>query len=88
MPDGATDTVRLTVNVVGDLVEVDIDPDMLLWNVMNQAFSQTGRTGEAWENWEMRDSDGLLLDIKVKVRAFDWTPGTTLFLNTKAAIGA
>lgn len=78
---------RLIVNVAGEPVTIQANPDKLLWVVMNQAFGAAGRTGEPWENWELRDDDGRLLDIEIKVRDFGWVPDTLLFLNMKAAIG-
>jgi hypothetical protein len=79
--------MRLTVNVAGEVVQVQADPTRPLWNVMNQAFAAAGRLGEPWENWELRDSTGRFLDRKVVLSEFGLHPGVTLFLNMKAGIG-
>jgi hypothetical protein len=77
----------LVIVVNGHPTTVDVEPNALLRSVIPKALEQTGNQGQPPENWELRDANGVVLDIAKKVRDFGFAIGTKLFLNLKAGVG-
>ncbi|MCY3883591.1 MAG: DUF2604 domain-containing protein [Gammaproteobacteria bacterium] len=82
-----TDGLSLNVVVNGQPVTVEVDIEMLMQTVVLDALKKTGNSGQAEENWELRDSDGRIIDLNKAFGALDLKPDATLFLNLRAGIG-
>lgn len=78
---------ELKIVVNGYTTEVKVNEEDPLKVVIPKALEQTKNTGQPSSNWELRDSEGKVLDIEKKVEEFRFTPETTLFLSLKAGIG-
>ena len=79
--------IEMTVVVNGQptvVVAVEDDP---LSAIIPDALRQTGNSGQPPENWELRDTDGNLLDLNKKIGDFGFDDKTRLFLNLKAGVG-
>ena len=80
---------KITISVVvnGQLTVVDATDDEPVGEVITDAHRQTGTSGQPPKNWELRDSDGNLLDLNKTVGNYGFDDKTTLFLNLKAGVG-
>ena len=63
---------------------IDSEP---LSSIIPDALEQTGNTGQPPANWELRDSDGTLLDLNKKIEDYGFQDKVRLFLNLKAGVG-
>jgi hypothetical protein len=79
--------IELTVVVNGQSTQVAANEEAPLLTVVEKALEQTGNTGQPADNWELRNSLGVDLDVHKKVEDFHFEPGTQLFLNLKAGVG-
>ena len=59
--------------------------DDTLGGIIPVALAQTLNTFRPLEDWELRDTDGMLLDLETKVKD---APEERLFLNLKAGFAA
>jgi len=83
MPDN---NILLTIVVNGTPAQVEANVNAPLRTVIARALAQTQNTGRPPEDWELRDAQGILLDITKKVGEFNFPEGTTLFLNLTAGV--
>ena len=79
--------ISITVVVNGQPTVVDAAEDVPLGTIIPDALRQTDNTGQPPENWELRDTDGNLLDLDKKIEDYPFTDKTRLFLNLKAGVG-
>lgn len=79
--------IPLEVIVNGTSTIVDANVHEPLGAIIPKALAQTGNQGQPPDNWELRDANGVPLPLDEKVGAFNFQPGTKLFLNLKAGIG-
>ena len=85
--DDTPKKAEITVVVNGQpTVIVAVENDRLR-SIIPDALRQTGNSGQPPENWELRDSDGNLLDLNKKIGDFGFDEKTRLFLNLKAGVG-
>ena len=77
----------LTVVVNGTPTEVEVNENAPLGTIVPKALHQTGNQGQPPENWELKDAVGNLLDLRMKIGAFNFPAGVALFLSLKAGIG-
>jgi Protein of Unknown function (DUF2604) len=85
LPANHDNKTNLTIVVNGEPTVVEANPHAALHSVIGRALAQTGNTGQAEENWELRDASGLKLDLNRKISEFP--PDVRLFLNLKAGVG-
>ena len=79
--------IQITVVVNGQPTVVDASADDPLGTIILDALRQTANSGQPPENWELRDSDGTLLDLDKKIGEYGFPEKTRLFLNLKAGVG-
>ena len=79
--------ISITVVVNGQPVDVDAFDNEPLGSIIPDALQQTGNTGQPAENWELRDSDGTLLDLGKNIGEYGFPEKVRLFLNLKAGVG-
>lgn len=77
----------IAVVVNGQITIVEAQPDAPLGTIIPKALHQTNNKGQPPENWELRDSNGVLLDLAKKIKDFNFPPNVRLFLNLKAGVG-
>lgn len=81
------DKIQLTVVVNGQEAPVEGNANAPLHTIVAKALADTQNTGQGPDNWELRDGNGVVLDLGAKVGSFGFEAGTRLFLNLKAGIG-
>ena len=79
--------IPITVVVNGQPTVVDAIEDDPLGTIIPDVLRQTENSGQPPENWELRDSDGTLLDLDKKIGDYGFPEKTRLFLNLKAGVG-
>lgn len=77
----------LTIVVNGQPVEIEANENAPLRSLVGRALELSGNVGQPPENWELRDAEGILLDLDKKIKEFSFPEGVKLFLNLKAGIG-
>ena len=79
--------MSITVVVNGQPTVVDAIGDAPLGTIIPDALRQTENSGQPPENWELRDTDGNLLDLNKTIEDYGFPDKVRLFLNLKAGIG-
>ena len=77
----------LTIVVNGQPVEIEANENAPLRSLVGRALELSGNVGQPPENWELRDAEGILLDLDKKIKEFSFPEVVKLFLNLKAGIG-
>jgi hypothetical protein len=85
MADNSKNSIELTVVVNGQPVSVSANKNAPLRTVVPEALRLSNNSGQPPENWELRDENGKLIDLGVKIE--DLQLGTKQFLNLKAGVG-
>ena len=80
-------TIEISVVVNGQPVPSKIDVDDPFLKLVNDVLESTGNTGQPFENWELRDASGNIIDLDKTAKALGLKDGAKLFLNLKAGIG-
>ena len=79
--------ISITVVVNGQPTVVDAIGDAPLGTIIPDALRQTENSGQPPENWELRDTEGNLLDLDKKIEDYGFPEKVRLFLNLKAGVG-
>ena len=79
--------VLLIVVVNGQPTDINAVVEDPLGSIIPEALQKTENKGQPPENWELRDSDGSLLDLDKSVGDYGFPPKFRLFLNLKAGVG-
>lgn len=87
MPADHPHKVDLTIIVNGQPTVVTASSEAPLETVVPKALEQTGNAGQPPGNWELRDADGKVLDLKKEIDSFGFPKDVKLFLNLKAGVG-
>ena len=85
MADGKKTDVTVIVN--GQPTVVFAIEDQPLGNIIPDALRQTGNSGQPPKNWELRDTQGNLLDPDKNYGDYAFPEKVRLFLNLKAGVG-
>ena len=85
---GGADKMQLTIVVNGTPAAIDQNVNSPLRAVIERALAATGNeAGQSVENWELRDEQGVLLELDRKIGSFGFVGTATLFLSLKAGVG-
>ena len=79
--------ISITVVVNGKPTDVEAFDTASLGAIIPDALRQTQNSGQPPENWELRDTDGTLLDPEKTIGDYGFQDKTRLFLNLKAGVG-
>ncbi|MDE2933828.1 MAG: DUF2604 domain-containing protein [Chloroflexota bacterium] len=79
--------IFISVVVNGQLTVVESTEDQPVGQIIPDALRQTGNSGQPPKDWELRDSDGNLLDLNKTIGDYGFDEKTRLFLNLKAGVG-
>ena len=78
--------IQLVFIINGANFSVETSIDAPLKEAVARALAESGNTGRPASEWQVRDSNGVLLDVERKIKDFGFTNGTRLFLSL--AVGA
>ena len=84
-PKPPKETITVVVN--GNPTEVAANLNAPLRTLVNKALDQTGNAGQPPESWELRDAQGVVLDLEKKIGDYQFPPDVKLFLSLKAGVG-
>jgi hypothetical protein len=79
--------LAITVIVNGQPTVVEAETEAPLGTIIPIALEQTKNTGQPADNWELRDSAGVELNLDQKIEDFHFPKDVRLFLNLKAGVG-
>jgi hypothetical protein len=79
--------ITLQVVVSGQSTSVKVNLRQPVENLVKEALRESGNKGQAPSEWELRTSDGRLIDQNVEVGAAGIVEGMTLFLSPRAGAG-
>ncbi len=77
----------LTIIVNGAPAVVERNNHAPLKSAVEKALADTGNVGQPLENWELRDANGVALDLTQPVGSFNFPDDVKLFLSLKAGVG-
>lgn len=78
--------VELTFIINGANFSVETNLNAPLKEAVARALSESGNTGRPPSEWQVRDANGVLLEVERKIRDFGFQNGARLFLSL--AVGA
>lgn len=81
------DKLDIAVIVNGQPTVVSANPNSPLHTIVPRALEQTGNAGQQPDAWELRNAEGVTLELGRKIKDFGFPPGVKLFLNLRAGIG-
>jgi len=86
MPD-KDKKVTIVFVINGEDVTVEQNENAPLKAARDKALEQSGNTGRPFDEWEIRNEQGELLDPTAKIETFGFTDGVRLFLNLMVGAG-
>ncbi len=79
--------VTLIFVINGEDVEIKVNVNEPLSAARDQALAKSHNTGRPPNEWEVRDSNGIVLPVEQKIKEFHFENGTKLFLTLKVGAG-
>ena len=83
----ANPNIAVTVVVSGQQTSVTVNPHQKVEHLIKEALHETGNKGQPPGEWELRTSDGALIEQAITVEAAKIAAGMTLYLNPRAGVG-
>ncbi|MHB1863804.1 MAG: DUF2604 domain-containing protein [Gemmatimonadaceae bacterium] len=77
----------VTVVVSGQPTNIRTNIHQAVEHLVKEALKESGNKGQPPSEWELRTSDGSLIDQSLEVGAAGITDGATLFLSPRAGAG-
>lgn len=77
----------LTIVVSGHPLTEDFPSNQRLEQIVGRVLKQTNNTGQDPSSWELRDSNGNVLNLNLTAAEAGLHDGVTLFLNPRAGAG-
>ena len=84
---GKTEDVSVIVVVSGQPIQIKVNVHQRVEQLVHLALQQSGNKGQPPSEWELRTSDGTLIDQSRDIDAAGITDGMTLYLSPKAGAG-
>lgn len=80
---------HITVQIVvsGQPTSIVADVHQFVEQLVKDALKESGNKGQPPSEWELRTTDGTLVDQTLKIGAAGIVSGTTLFLSPRAGAG-
>jgi hypothetical protein len=80
---------HITVKVIvsGQPTSVTVEKKQKVEHLVREALQQSGNKGQPPADWELRNSDGALIDQNLTIEAAGIVNGMTLFLSPRAGAG-
>ena len=82
-------TQNITVNVVvsGQAISIKVNISQTAEHLVKDALKESGNKGQPPSEWELRTSDGMLIEQGVEIGAAGIVNGVTLYLSPRAGVG-
>lgn len=80
-------TVRIIFIINGENFPVDVRDDATLGLAVERALKESGNTGRPPDEWEVRDSNGVLLEMGRTIERLGLKNGARLFLSLRVGAG-
>jgi hypothetical protein len=78
-------TIIFIIN--GQDVAVDVNLEAPLSSAVHRALAQSGNTGRPPDEWEVRDTDGILLEQNRTIEDLGLISGARVFLSLRVGAG-
>jgi hypothetical protein len=78
--------IQLVFIINGATFPLETNINTPLKEAVARALAESGNTGRPASEWQVRDANGVLLDVERKIKDFGFQNGTRLFLSL--AVGA
>lgn len=82
-----SENIDVQVVVSGQPTTIRTNINQFVEQLVKEALKESGNKGQPPSEWELRTSDGTLVDQSLKVGAAAIVDGTTLFLSPRAGAG-
>lgn len=77
----------LVIVVSGQATTIRINPQQKVEHLVHEALKESGNKGQPPADWELRRSDGGLIEQAMRIDSAGITDGTTLYLSPRAGAG-
>jgi len=81
------ENINVHVVVSGQATTIKVNVNQTAEHLVKEALRESGNKGQPPSEWELRTSDGTLIDQSLKIQAAGIVDGATLFLNPRAGAG-
>ena len=82
-----TESINVQVVVSGQPTALKVNLHQTVEHLVKQALQESGNKGQPASEWELRTSDGTLIDQSLAIGAAGVGDGATLFLSPRAGAG-
>ena len=82
-----SENIQVQVVVSGQPTTIKVNLHQTVEQLVKEALKESGNKGQPPSEWELRTSDGTLIDQSLAVGAAGITDGATLFLSPRAGAG-
>lgn len=82
-----TEKISVQVVVSGQATTIEVNVNQSVEHLVKEALRESGNKGQPASDWELRTSDGTLIDQSLTILAAGIKEGATLFLNPRAGAG-
>ena len=82
-----SDHIQVSVVVSGQPTNVGVNSHQQVEHLVKEALKSSGNKGQPPSEWELRTSDGTLVDQGLTIDAAGIANGMTLFLSPRAGAG-
>jgi uncharacterized protein DUF2604 len=79
--------LTITVVVSGQPTSVTVNVHQRIEHLVKDALHNTGNQGQPPADWELRTSDGVLIEQTLTIEAASIVTGMTLYLSPRAGAG-
>jgi hypothetical protein len=76
-----TDKIRVLVVVNGIEATIDAETNSPIRAVVERALAQTHHTGRPITDWELKDAQGIPLELNRKIKEFHFSSNVVLYLT-------
>ena len=89
MPKSQSNSQNIDVHIVvsGQPTTVKANTHQTVEQLVKEALRESGNKGQPPSEWELRTSDGTLVDQSLTIAAAGVVSGATLFLSPRAGAG-
>jgi hypothetical protein len=82
-----TPNITVVVVVSGQPVSIKVNLHQKVEHLVTEALQKTGNQGQPAADWELRTTDGALIEQPLTIQAAGIVDGMTLYLSPKAGAG-
>lgn len=82
-----SENIDVLVVVSGQPTKIRTNINQFVEHLVKEALKESGNKGQPPSEWELRTSDGVLIDQTLKIGATGIADHTTLFLSPRAGAG-